>query len=192
MTARDMTGTLRALLELLPLERLPRTGWVQRGLSPVEPIAGHVLSTAWIVLALGPRVEPALALDRAVSLALLHDLPEAATGDLPRGAARHLPAGAKREMERGAAEELLSGLSPEALERWREYAAAETREARFVRLCDKLQLGLRLLAYERAGARGLEEFRGSLEALDASEFAPAVELRAALLAALDEPREGRA
>ena len=39
-----------------------------------------------------------------------------------------------------------------------------------------------LLAYLRAGSRGLEEFTGGLEALDCAEFQPAEDLRRALLA----------
>ena len=143
------------------------------------------MSTAFVALALAPRVEPPLDVDRAVTLALLHDAPEALTGDLPRRASELLPDGAKRRMEGAAARELLAPLSDIASERYEEYAAGESREARLVRLCDKLQLGLRLLAYVRAGARGLGEFRDGIEALDCSEFAPAEELRARILAALD-------
>jgi putative hydrolase of HD superfamily len=181
-----MDETLDALLALLPLERLPRTGWVLRGVGAPEPVAGHVLGTALVALALAPRVEPPLDVDRAVSLAVLHDAPEALSGDLPKRASQLLPEGAKAHMERAAARELLAPLSDAALERYEEYAAGETREARFVKLCDRLQLGLRLVAYVRAGERGLGEFRRGLEALDCSGFAPAAELRARLLEALDE------
>ena len=181
-----MDETLAALLALLPLERLPRTGWILRGTAQVEPIAGHVLGTALVALAVAPRVAPPLDVDRAVSLAVVHDAPEALTGDLPRRAGELLAPGAKRAMEAGAARELLAPLSELALARYAEYAAGETREARFVRVCDKLQLGLRLVAYVRSGERGLGEFRRGLVALDCSEFAPAAELRASLLAALDE------
>lgn len=184
--APGMDETLRALLALLPLERLPRTGWILRGAAAVEPVAGHVLGTAFVALALAPRVDPPLDVDRAIALAVLHDAPEALTGDLPRRARELLPEGAKDHMEAAAARELLLPLSPAALERFEEYASGASREARLVRLCDKLQLGLRLLAYARAGERGLEEFRTGLQALDCSEFAPAQQLQARLLAALGE------
>ena len=54
----------------------------------------------------------------------------------------------------------------------------------FVRVCDALQLGVRLVGYVRAGQAGLDEFRGVLEALDASEFAPAQALLGEILEAL--------
>src|SRR5262245_35300084 len=107
-----MDETLRALLALLPLERLPRTGWILRGASPVEPVAGHVLGTAFVALALAPRVDPPLDIDRAVALALLHDAPEALTGDLPRRGRELLPEGSKARMDAAAARELLLPLSP--------------------------------------------------------------------------------
>lgn len=175
---------LDGLLELLPLGDLPRTGWVLRGVRDPERIAAHVLGVCDVVLALAPRVEPALDVDRALALALVHDAPEALTGDLPRVAADLLPEGAKRTAEARAAERLFR-TSPLAFERWAEYRDRRTREARFVAVCDRLQLGVRLVAYRRAGVGGLDEFRDGLERLDCEGFAPAEELRRALLDALD-------
>lgn len=181
---------LEALLALQCLQDLPRTGWIQRGIRQPESIAGHVLGTCELVLALGPRVEPALDTERALALALVHDAPEALLGDLPRTAAELLPEGAKRTAEERAARRLLAPLSGLALERFEEHARGATREARFVRVCDRLQLGLRLLGYRRAGQAGLEEFEAALRALDCGEFEPARALQAELLAQL--ARLGRA
>lgn len=174
---------LPPLLALLPLHDLPRTGWILRGIEHPESIGDHVLSTCFLVLALGPRVEPPLDVDHALALALVHDVPEALTGDLPRTASELLPAGAKSHAEEAAARRLLAPLSEAALELWREHRDSGTREARFVRLVDRLQLGLRLVAYERAGRRGLEEFRATLAALDCREFAACAALQSELLRA---------
>ena len=84
------------------------------------------------------------------------------------------------------AEALLGPLSELALLRSREFREGRSREARFVRLCDRLHLGVRMLAYLRAGVRGLQEFRASLEELDCGEFPPCASLRAAILRAVDE------
>lgn len=180
--------TLAALLALGALEHLPRTGWLQHGIGEAESVAAHVLGAVHVALALAPRVEPAVDVDRVVALVAVHDAPEALLGDLPLGAAERLPPDAKAQAERRAAEDLLSPLSSEARARWEEYAAGATREARLARLCDKLQLGLRLLAYVRAGRRGLDDFRAVLADLDAAEFPPAEALRRELLAALDDLR----
>lgn len=176
---------LEPILGLLPLDDLPRTGWVLRGIPAPESIAGHILSTAYVALALTPDVTPALDLGRVLTMTLVHDAPEALTGDLPRIAAELLPEGAKAQLEAGATERLLRPLAPIAAEAFAEYRSQATREARFVRLCDKLQLGARHVAYVRAGQQGLEEFRAVAAGLDCSEFAPAEALRLEILSALD-------
>ena len=176
-----MEDALQALLRLLPLDQLPRTGWLLRGVPDPESIAGHTLGAAFCALALAPRVEPPLDVDRVVALCVVHDAPEAESGDLPRSASRALPEGAKAGMEASLADGLLSPLNPTARARFAEYTGAETREARLARLCDKLQLGIRLLGYQKAGQRGLAEFADGLKSLDCREFPPAEELRLALL-----------
>jgi putative hydrolase of HD superfamily len=181
-------SSLEPLLQLLPLERLPRTGWVLAGIPVPESVAAHSLSTAFVALALAPRVSPVLDVDRAVALAVVHDVAEALTGDLPPAATSRLPRGAKDALEAECARVLLEPLSGPALERHLEGRASETREARFARVCDGLQLGVRLVGYVRSGARGLGEFRARIEALDCAEFAPCEALRREILAALDEVR----
>ncbi len=178
--------TLGALLSLAPLAQLPRTGWLQAGVPSPESIADHSLGTCLVALALGPRVEPPLDVDRCVALAALHDAPEALLSDLPRTAAELLPVGAKRSAEARAARILLGPLSALAEERWDEYAAGSTREARFVRICDKLHMGIVLVARTRAGQRGLEDFAHSLEQLDCGEFQACRELRDEILADLED------
>lgn len=175
---------LDALLALQPLHDLPRTGWILRGIAEPESVGDHTLSTAFVVLALGPRVEPAIDVERALTLAVLHDVPEALTGDWPRTVSELLPSGAKRGVEERAGRRLLEPLSGHALERWQEYRDQATREARFARLCDRLQLGLRAVAYQRGGRTGLGEFRATVAELDCSEFQVAARFQAEILAAL--------
>lgn len=181
-----MRALLDSLLTLGALEHLPRTGWLQHGIAPAEPVAAHVLGAAYLALALATRVDPPLDVGRCVTLALVHDAPEALLGDLPRSAAERLPAGAKGAAEERAAKDVLGPLAPQALEAWREYRAGATREARLARLADRLHLGLRLLAYLRAGRRGLGEFVAGLRRLEASEFPPAEALREALLVDIEQ------
>jgi putative hydrolase of HD superfamily len=178
--------TLTALLALQALDGLPRTGWIQRGVVQPESVADHVLGTCYVVLALGPRVDPAIDVERALALVLVHDAPEALLGDLPRTAAMLLPAGAKAAAEERAAAEILPRLSDFAHERFGEYRAARTREARFARVCDRLQLGVRLAGYHRIGVRGLDEFETTIAELDCADFAPAAELKREILAAISE------
>lgn len=177
---------LRALLRLLALERLPRTGWIQAGVAQPESIAAHAHGACLLALALGAEVAPPIALERALCLLTAHDAPEALLGDLPRSASELWPAGAKRAAEERAAAAVLAPLGAFAHDCQREYAAGATREARFARACDRLQMVLRCLGYVRAGARGLEDFERALDECERSEFTPcadfARELRAAFAA----------
>ncbi len=175
-------GLLSGLLALQPLEHVRRAGWALRGIADPETVAGHVHGACHVVLALGPRVAPEIDVERCLALLLVHDVPEALLGDLPRPAARLLPEGAKARAEDAAAQELLGTTSPFALERFTEFRAQKTREARFAKLCDQLQMGVRMVGYRRIGVRGLEDFEATIAALDCGEFPPADALKREILA----------
>lgn len=151
----------------------------------IETVASHSHSTALLVLALGARIEPPLDVDHACRLAVLHDVPEALLGDLPRAASELLPSGAKREAERRAAERLLAPFGAGLERAIDELAEQRTRESRFVRACDRLQLGLRLLGYLRAGARADRQFRDWIAAQELAEFPPCAQLQSELVSAID-------
>jgi putative hydrolase of HD superfamily len=185
----DPTVAVDRLLALLCLDALPRTGWLQAGIGRPESVAAHSLGAALLALTAGAGVEPPLDLDRCLALLVVHDAPEALLGDWPRAAAELLPAGAKAAAERGAAERLLGDRGP-ARQRYEEYAAGTTREARFARACDKLHLALRALGYVRAGARGLQGFFEGAARLDCAEFPPLAALRDELLRRAAIPSAG--
>ena len=175
--------TLDSLMAALPLAELPRTGWLQVGLPPgipPETIAAHASLVGLLVLRLGGAVEPALDVHRAAALAAAHDVAEARLGDLPRDGARALPPGAKRAAEAAIEADFFPELEPLCAE----YRARETREARFVHLCDKLQMGLFALRLRRAGHQGLAGFAETIRALDCTEFTPLDELRTSLICKL--------
>lgn len=174
---------LTALLDLCALDSLPRTGWIQAGVSAPESIAGHSHGVALLAAALGPRVEPPLDVARAVTLCVVHDAPEALSGDWPRSASSELPAGVKAKVESRLADRILGDLSDFARTAFAEYQAQATPESRFAKACDRLQMGVRWLAYRRSGSAGLDSFRESLSAQNLDEFPPADALRRELLAA---------
>lgn len=80
-----------------------------------------------------------LDLARALSMAVVHDLPEAVVGDTPATEER----ADKQEVERAGLAELSAALTPErraALRAlWEEYEAGESLEARVVKGLDKLE-----------------------------------------------------
>lgn len=184
---------LEPLLRATPLGDLPRTGWIQAGLGDAESIGAHSHGVALVILALGTQIaanrkargEPEIDIDRALSLATVHDLGEALLGDIPKLGSQLLPAGAKASAENAAAEDLGGALSGVTLERWREFAAGRTPEARLVKLCDKLQMGLRVVQFQRRGATGLGDFRESVALLDCGEFQACEALQEQLLEAIN-------
>jgi 5'-deoxynucleotidase len=148
---------LDLLLELQTLDRVPRMGFVLRGVSEPESIAEHSWHVAFLVWCLGPRCDGVDA-RRALDMALVHDLAELRLGDLPRTAARYLPLGAKKAAEAAAIGEILAPLPDGARELWADYAAGESPEAKLVKACDKLQLMIKVAVYESWGQGRLAEF----------------------------------
>ncbi len=145
-------------LELQVLDRVPRAGFFLRGVTEPESVSEHSFHLAFLVWVLASR--ESLDVSRAVEMALLHDLAEVRFGDLPRTAAHYLPPGAKKSAERAALDEILAPLAEtrDAANLLDEYDANTSREARFVRACDRLQLLIKVVSYERWGNRGLGEF----------------------------------
>lgn len=182
---RTNDSLLDLLLELQALDRVPRMGWVLRGVPDSESVAEHSFHVALLVWLLAPRL-PDVDAGRAVGMALLHDLAEVRLGDLPRVAGRYFPAGAKSTAETGAEAELLAPLTDGSQELVAEYRAGESPEARLVKACDKLQLMVKACVYQNWGVGALEKFWRNPDNFVDGGFAPVRELFNALRERHDE------
>src|SRR5262245_48114347 len=91
---RRNDSLLDLFLELQILDRVPRSGYVLRGVSEPESVTEHSWHVLFLVWALGTRIE-GIDLSKAVEIALIHDLAELRVGDLPRTASHYFPEGAK-------------------------------------------------------------------------------------------------
>jgi putative hydrolase of HD superfamily len=146
------------LIGLDPMADLPRTGWLLRGVRPCESIADHsyfvALTTMLLVDALreeGVEIDG----EKALRMALVHDVPEAKTGDVPMPQKTERMDAALSELEEGIAERVLP---PAALASWREAEAGACVEARIVKAADKIQMMTKALVYGRQGRGELHEF----------------------------------
>lgn len=141
------------LFEVGILKRTPRSGWAFLG-SGAESVADHTFRAAVIALVLA-RLDSDADVDRAVRLALLHDLPEARTGDLNYVHQRYVVA----DEERAAADQR-DGLpiADELAEASAEYAAGRTREAVLAHDADQLEMLLSLKERRDAGASAADDW----------------------------------
>jgi putative hydrolase of HD superfamily len=148
---------LDVFLEAQMLDRVPRSGYVLRGVAEPESVTEHCWHVLFLVWTLAARIE-GIDVFRAVEVALVHDLAELRIGDLPRTSSHYFPEGAKKAAEAAAMADILAPLPVRAFQLYEEYQQGTTPEARLVKACDKLQLMLKVAVYERWGTGALAEF----------------------------------
>lgn len=166
---------LETLLELQNLDRVERSGYQLRGVSRPESVSEHGWHLVFVIWAVAPAVD-GVDIARAIEIALLHDVAEVRTGDLPMTAQRYLPAGAKAAAESAAFAELMAPCGERAARLFAEYQAQESREARLVKACDKLQLLVKVATYQSWGEGALDEFWRHQGNFPSDEFPPVAEL----------------
>ena len=164
-TVRD--DALDALEECVGLKDERRTGWQLRGVDDPESVAAHTWGVSLLSLAFAE--EAGVDLDRALRLAVVHDLAEARTGDVPTRADpadEPVDAGEKERRERAAMADLAAPF-PALGEAWEAYERRDTPEARFVKDMDLVDMCLQALVYERQGRYDEDgEFDSNYDRLD--------------------------
>lgn len=141
------------LFEANMLKELPRSGYAFLG-SGKESIAEHSFMTAMICFALS-RIEPGLDTEKLVTMALIHDLPEARTGDLNYVQKKYVTS-----LEQKAAGELADRLSfgSEFVSILQEFNAGETRESMLAKDADQLSFIIELKKLHDTGAKSPEKW----------------------------------
>jgi len=154
---------LSTLIELQRLKRLDRTGWTLRGLpNGTESVASHSFGVSVTAMLLVDKLIAqgiVVNVEKVLRIALLHDWAEVRVGDMPRTATMYFGSEARKQAETAAFSDIVSKLD-EGLyaSLYNDYERRESFEARLVKAADVLDLLVQLLALERAGARGLNEF----------------------------------
>ena len=191
---------LTILIELQRLKRLDRTGWTLRGLpNGTESVAAHSFGVAVTAMTLADELQArgvSVNTERLLRMALLHDWAETRVGDMPKTATSYFGSEVRNRAETAAFVDVVSGVGrADSLYRdlYGDYQERKSLEARLVKAADVIDLLVQALALERAGARGLDEFWGVVEAgnfhLDGPAHEILDELFGALLAARREARQ---
>ena len=154
---------LSTLIELQRLKRLDRTGWTLRGLpNGTESVAAHSFGVCVAAMLLADELQArgvAVDVEKVLRMALLHDWAEVRVGDMPRIATEYFGADVRKQAETRAFNDVVSDLKRELYPSHHEdYEQRQSLESRLVKAADILDLLVQLLALERAGARGLDEF----------------------------------
>ena len=157
----EADSALQLLLSANQLKRVPRTGWVMRGVVDAESVSDHTFGVTFASLVLAQMVDEPLDTVKMLTMALIHDLPEAILGDIPAPSWRHFPEGTKPVVEEQTLRALLTGLAwgDEWQTWWCEFGDRNSLEAMLVRDADRLDLLIQAFVYSETTAnRWLEEF----------------------------------
>lgn len=156
---------LSTLIELQRLKRLDRTGWTLRGLpNGTESVAAHSFGVSATAMLLADKcVTRGISVDveKVLRIALLHDWAETRVGDMPRTGTLYFGSEARKQAEMAAFRDIVATVDePSGLyaRLYDDYEHRSSLEARLVKAADVLDLLVQVLALERAGARGLDEF----------------------------------
>ena len=148
--------SLQELYEYLhKLKQLNRSGWVRNKVKNSESVADHSFSLA--ILAMLVAQQRGLNVEKAMKIALIHDLGESIIGDLtPHDGVDKKE---KHHREKAALKEILARLQQkeELIGLWQEFEDKSSPEAKLVAQLDKLDAYLQARNY-RLPEEGLNEF----------------------------------
>lgn len=164
----DAAGStdLDALLTAYALKDETRTGWELRGVRDPESVAAHAWGVALLCLSYADAA--GVDADRALRMAVVHDVAEAVVGDLPTRAdpaAGTYDPEEKERRERAAVDDLAAGLGDELRALWTACEARDSEVARFVKDMDLVDMCAQAVVYERQRRYEAEE-GGAFDAYD--------------------------
>lgn len=127
------------------LKRIPRTGWVRNNVEHPESVADHSMRTAFLAMIICP---PEVDKDKAVKMALIHDVAESIVSDITPLDGVTLED--KYTRENNAWTEISQSLGTDEMQKlWAEMEAGESLEAKFVYQLDKLEMLIQAEEYEK-------------------------------------------
>ncbi|PSH02311.1 MAG: phosphohydrolase [Nanohaloarchaea archaeon QH_8_44_6] len=149
---------IEGLITVLNLKDEKRTGWQLRNIEDPESVADHSWGVALLTLIYSEKVD--INEEKALKMALIHDIAEAETGDFVTRKVddkQEIEKEEKEKLEKEAVEKLSGLLGEELEEIWMEYEERETDEAKFVKDMDLIDMCLTALKYEKENRYNPEE-----------------------------------
>lgn len=150
----------KVIRDFLTLKKIRRTGWQLRGIRECESIADHCFGVIFLTHFLSPLMKTKIDRNKAVSIAIVHEIGETRVGDIPYVALKYFQN--KDIIETEAIEDVLTPLgkevTKESLDLFKEFEEGSTVEGRFVKAIDKLEMLATAAEYEKAGYSGLKDF----------------------------------
>jgi len=161
---KDVSPVLRLYFDLAHLKQVYRKGWLERGIpaSRCESVAEHTYAAAMLALLLIDWF-PELDRLRVLELALLHDFGEVGAGDITP--ADGISRQEKLQREHDSFSRVLNAWPDRdrCLALFEEYERGESKEAKFVRQVEKLEMALQAGVYQSQELGRLEEFLDSAD-----------------------------
>ncbi|MCF7798045.1 MAG: HD domain-containing protein [Lentisphaeria bacterium] len=163
--------------KIYALKQTKRAGWLQSGIIPAEgeSVADHSFFVALLALLIAPAEGEHINREKAIRMALLHDLAESVIGDItPEDA---VSPDEKFSLEKSTLQDLLGDFPDgrDLFELWLEFEQGNSPEAVFVRRLDKLEMVLQAARYEKSTGINLAHFfTGVSELFHQGELTPAL------------------
>ena len=142
------------------LKKIQRTGWVLKGIGNAEFVDQHSFRMAIIAMILAPKLK--INQLKLIKMALIHDLGEAIIGDIKWEEGNKVVASQeeKHRDEKKAIGDMFSKNPDfkEYIDLWNEFNDQKTKEAKALKLIDKLEMAIQAFEYEKEGYKNLSEF----------------------------------
>ncbi len=149
MSIKKITNALKFYLLATELKNIVRSGWKIWNVSSkrLESVAEHIYGTCVLAIAIDSKFELNLDLNRAIMMIVLHELEEIIIGDLTP--LDPITKEEKRLKGKEAVTKVLGSLTKktEYLDLLFEFEEEKTPEAKFSRMCDKLECDIQIKLY---------------------------------------------
>lgn len=141
------------------LKTIKRTGWINHKIPNPESVADHSFRTAVLAMVLAPKL--GVNVEKAIKMALVHDIGEAKIGDVVtmQGKQTLATQSEKLELEAAAFKQIFSLIDGDQfVSLFNEFEEGVTKEAKLVKELDKLEMAMQAYEYEKEYKINLEVF----------------------------------